>query len=463
MIPYTYGDSNDNLLKSTKYSDVICVVDVSFGEDTYKIMKGWKDKGKDIIWIDHHKGVLEEADKWDIVIPGIRKIGTAACELTYNFFFGECPLIIKYLSAYDVWDKKRYDWDDVFNIQYAMRSKIGLCVYTMEKYINKQIDNMYVPGWEEKEIDKMIEIGKAITTFLFIKNKGEVKNYSFIGEIDGHRAICMNTLESNSTTFKSIDPEYMENENIEIMMPFAVLPNGLVKFSLYNEEGKPNCCNIANRFGGGGHAGAAGFQLKVDDKKFLNFLKTHKLVSDENKSLSTDIDERHPIPMYAEATKDKSNISVNGNDSFRYEIPLNNGTVSSIISLEEYKEEVLKFEEENGDKGRWFPYVRNDIALLPLTNPKMKEAFFKGEDMGGLLFNIKFDPLRKDGTIIDYLDVHPGDFVSQANPYEFERNIIVSGAKYEKGCIIYTGNSKDKFTISQEGKKTKNECNKKEG
>ena len=39
-----------------------------------------------------------------------------------------------------------------------------------------------------------------------------------------------------------------------------------------------DCGEIAKTFGGGGHKGAAGFQLSVDDKRFLNFMLNHKLM-----------------------------------------------------------------------------------------------------------------------------------------------------------------------------------------
>lgn len=40
-----------------------------------------------------------------------------------------------------------------------------------------------------------------------------------------------------------------------------------------------DCCEVSKRFGGGGHAGAAGFVLDVTDIRFREFIEKHKLIS----------------------------------------------------------------------------------------------------------------------------------------------------------------------------------------
>lgn len=274
LCPYTYGDSMDEFKKEAEDSKVICVLDVSFGKDTFQIIKDWFEKGKGVIWMDHHKGILEEAESWPIYIPGKREIGTAACKLTYDYLFGSCPMIIEYLSAYDTWNKSVFDWEEVMNIQYAMRAEIGLNVYKMQDFI-EDIDF-------DDELGQLSELkakGKAIRDFLAVKNRGEVENYSFIGEIDGEKALFMNTLEFNSTTFDSKTPDWLDGKNIKFLASFAIQPNRLTRISLYQTGGKfdVDCCEMAKRFGGGGHKGAAGFQINVDDERFVEFLKTHRI------------------------------------------------------------------------------------------------------------------------------------------------------------------------------------------
>lgn len=40
-----------------------------------------------------------------------------------------------------------------------------------------------------------------------------------------------------------------------------------------------DCCEVSKRFGGGGHAGAAGFVIDVSSDQFKDFLENHKLTS----------------------------------------------------------------------------------------------------------------------------------------------------------------------------------------
>lgn len=264
LIGWTYGDPipelGSGILK-------VWILDVSFGEDHEKICGKWNMDCSEVIWIDHHKTAIPEHLMEEQGMEGIRRIGTAACELTWEYLYGPddyCYELIQYLSAYDAWNKERFDWNDVMAIQYAARARVGLNVDNMVHLIEAIGDNSA----------SIISEGKAILNFLANKNKGECTNYSFEGHIDGYNVVFMNTIEFNSTTFDSV---YNEDKH-DLMCPFAILPNGLVKFSLYSTKKYMDCGEIAKTFGGGGHKGAAGFQLSVDDKRFLNFMLNHKLV-----------------------------------------------------------------------------------------------------------------------------------------------------------------------------------------
>lgn len=267
LLGWTYGDPIPELSDGTLK---VWILDVSFGEDHEKICGKWNTNCSGVVWIDHHKTAIPEHLMEDQGMMGIRRIGTAACELTWEYLYGpddSCYEIIQYLSAYDVWDKNRFNWDDIMAIQYAIRARVGLdvdkmvdLIKAMEKYVSMGA-SLFVEG-------------DSIIKFLKIKNKEECTNYSFEGHIDGYNAIFMNTLEFNSITFDSV---YNEDKH-DLMCPFAVLPNGLVRFSLYSTKKYMDCGEIAKTFGGGGHKGAAGFQLSVDDKRFLNFMLNHKLV-----------------------------------------------------------------------------------------------------------------------------------------------------------------------------------------
>ena len=111
---------------------------------------------------------------------------------------------------------------------------------------------------------------------IFYRICNYVKCSAFEGSICGVKAVFMNTNVFNSNVFKSYQGEY------EVMVPFRYEKNGLVRFSIYaGNNDKVNCAEMAERFGGGGHKGAAGFQLDMEKEKdlqlFIGLLKTSEL------------------------------------------------------------------------------------------------------------------------------------------------------------------------------------------
>lgn len=256
---WTYGD---NL--SFDYADSMFIADVSFGEKHEEILHKWVDDDRNVVWCDHHKTAIFDKDGSPACsfVPGIRKIGKAACELVWEYLYPDrdVPELIQYLSAYDVWDKNRYDWDDVIALQYGVRAAVGLDV-------NKMKDLLY----GDYDVKSLMDSGRKILSFLSGKNREECNQFGFAGGVCGYTAICMNTLEFNSTSFES------KAYDFDLMVPFAILPNGKVRFSLYTASPDMDCSAIARAFGGGGHKGAAGFMLDVSDERVGRFFKEHEL------------------------------------------------------------------------------------------------------------------------------------------------------------------------------------------
>lgn len=133
LLPYNYGKEIPDV---NKY-DKVFVVDVSFGDRTIFLFDEWEDKGIDVTWIDHHKTAIEAVKEYNV--KGKRRIGTAACELTWEYLFDdiETPDVVKLLSAYDVWDHDRFEWSDVLSFQYGMRGYCGLDVDMVREVLNK--------------------------------------------------------------------------------------------------------------------------------------------------------------------------------------------------------------------------------------------------------------------------------------------------------------------------------------
>ena len=189
--------------------------------------------------------------------------------MVYHYLYNdEATILIKYLSTYDVWDKERFNWDLIMNIQYGVRARVGLDASKAVSLLSRTMSPTFIRDLATE--------GSVILSWTDQVNEGYVKCSAFEGTICGVKAVFMNTNVFNSNVFKSYNGEY------EIMVPFRYEKNGLVRFSIYADHNdKVNCAEMAERFGGGGHVGAAGFQLDShidkDINLFIKFLQTGKL------------------------------------------------------------------------------------------------------------------------------------------------------------------------------------------
>lgn len=280
-IPYSYEDDVKKVTSKVRDLDVVYVLDVSFGADSKTIFKDWLDEGKSLMWIDHHKGIIEDSKTWGFVVPGLRRVGVGASALASDLLMGKVPAIVRCLSDYDVWNKESgLGWDTVVAVQYALRSKIRLNVLIALSYLYDHFkENM-----KDNEIDlifyDLAKEGRAIINYMAGKNEQEVSAYSFEAYVDEVKVVAMNTTEFSSKVFDSLTPDWLDGRKIKALMPFCIMPSGKVRFSLYEcVEDSADCCEVSKRFGGGGHAGAAGFVIDVSSDQFKDFLENHKLTS----------------------------------------------------------------------------------------------------------------------------------------------------------------------------------------
>lgn len=196
---------------------------------------------KDITWIDHHKSAIEKYAHLNI--PGIQRIGTAACELCWEYFYPETfiPEVIILLGDYDVWK---------FAHKNTMLLQLGIRTY--DTSIESEMWDEWLLAWYNpiKEISR----GKTIQTYQDNFNKGIIKALSFFCEWEGYKLVCVNQGSTNSQIFDSVEEDY------DIMAPFSF--NGSEwRVSLYTKK-DIDVSVLAVKYGGGGHAQAAGFRCK---------------------------------------------------------------------------------------------------------------------------------------------------------------------------------------------------------
>ena len=229
--------------------DIVYAVDVSFSDHP------WVYTLPGLVWIDHHKTALEyeSANPWMKNIPGLRKIGKGACEFTWEYLFPdvECPELVKYLSAYDVWDKTRFPWVDTLMVEYGSKHIFSLSPV-------KLIDFLKANG----NLEELKKIGRILLSDKEKTGRSNLYNNGlYIHDFFGMRAMLLNTSSFSSLAFSS----YYNPEYFDVMIPFQISPDKKVRVSFYTENPDIDVSIVAEHFGGGGHKGAAGGMMSLEE------------------------------------------------------------------------------------------------------------------------------------------------------------------------------------------------------
>lgn len=219
---------------------------------------------KDLIWIDHHISVINEYDEKMKTgkykeIKGIRRVGTAAIELTWEYFYPDKPVPegIRLLALNDIFNLNS---DRVRPFEYAMQS---LGVNRPNSSIWAKLIN------NELNIDELVEKGKSILSWIHVRNYRLVRGLAFESRYNGLKCICANMPQGYSEFFDSVH----DIADYDFMVNFYMDKNNKWKMTFYTSKDNVDVSKIAAEFGGGGHQKAAGAS-KLDE--LPEFLKKHR-------------------------------------------------------------------------------------------------------------------------------------------------------------------------------------------
>lgn len=286
FIDYNYGQPIPDL---SEYDRVI-MCDISFSKE--EMEKLYWELRENFIWIDHHISAIKDFDIWNNRskrLEGFRDTNFSACELTWIYFFSHesMPEIVRLLGRYDCFGHKgTAEEQKVLEFQYGARQ----CISNYEEaysYLIKCIntnESEYLFLNAQAIVGSILEQGKAIYQYLCTEAKQTYKNgfgiqfrchEAFVREDKGQKLnnvpstlnfICINKERFNPINF-GID---YHKDGYDGCACFHYA-NGMWNFSLYNDNGKVDCSQIAKQYGGGGHKGASGF--KLNNEEFLNLIK----------------------------------------------------------------------------------------------------------------------------------------------------------------------------------------------
>ncbi len=210
-----------------------------------------------LTWIDHHKTAIEDAARAGLIIPGVRTVGLAACELAWGYFMPNLPVprAVRLLGRYDVWD---HGDAEVLPFQFGAKVLDLDPRGGADRGLWQELFKDHRP-----DVERIVENGQLILKY---KRHGDAKkaDNAFETRLGGLRVIAMNG-HGNSESFRSV----YARERHAAMVMFHMRRDGQWRVSVYSDNEDVDCGAICKARGGGGHKGAAGFITTEMPREFL--------------------------------------------------------------------------------------------------------------------------------------------------------------------------------------------------
>lgn len=214
----------------------------------------------DLTWIDHHVSVINEYDELMksgeyAPIKGIRQVGTAALVLTWSYFYPdqELPEGLRLLGLNDIYDLRD--------------RRVRPFEYAIQTYgVNRPTDKIWSMIMDNQlDIKATVEKGNAILSWVKHRNYRLVRGMAFESEFEGLRCICSNMAQGQSEFFDSLD----NIRDFDFMVNFFMNKKNKWNLTFYTAKNDVDVSKIAAKFGGGGHAKAAGASSLAELPAFL--------------------------------------------------------------------------------------------------------------------------------------------------------------------------------------------------
>lgn len=280
---WNYGEEVKEVWKE---NDEVIIVDICFDVPTMVLLRNqWAAGGVLVTWIDHHKTSLAESITHGFSdLPGIRVEGTpSAILLAFEHYNGGLSSRqgVELLSDYDSWQEWKTNWEsEIIPFQFGMRhynylkgiyNLMNMPLTTDEEIAVAQKEAEMLAGGFMNNcgpyVGQVKDVGRILVQYQDTTNQIAARR-AFSFRWKGLTFACLNHGGVNSQVFDSV-PFLFDGA-----MLFSY--DGRInkwKFSLYGInkglEGtrtKPGKSPVdfsvfAKEMGGGGHAGACGFEV----------------------------------------------------------------------------------------------------------------------------------------------------------------------------------------------------------
>lgn len=181
----------------------------------------------------------------------------------------EIPEVLEIVSAWDAWDVKSIWREDSILFNAAMVSRMDRSCLKMDKDEARMrlVQNGLLEMLRNADaVRDAVQEGRLIQEH----NEGQwarTARNAYTIHWEGCRLLCLNARGSSLVTKTVYDPEQHEG-----VVMWGINRDGKVSVSFYNEhvtDSSPDFSEIAKKYGGGGHKGAAGCVMSKIPPEFL--------------------------------------------------------------------------------------------------------------------------------------------------------------------------------------------------
>lgn len=240
FVPVQYGKDTWNP-GDVREASAVYVVDFTF-PDMEKLAEV---AGNKLVWIDHHRTAMEQhMELWESDVEGNRSLELSGCELTWNYLqdASYMPHAVQYIGDRDMWE-------------FELRNTKAFCA-AAHAIIEDADDSAWFRLLDKYDAETTTEFIKIGETLLKAQERRvhALFNSGTDCEMFGHRCRVINATSDISEVGEYVcqRPEY------ELAVMWFVTAGRLV-VSLRSDA--VDCAEIAEKYGGGGHVGAAGFTV----------------------------------------------------------------------------------------------------------------------------------------------------------------------------------------------------------
>ena len=277
--PVNYSKKDYEHFATITEEDIVYIVDYSFTTAaTMQDLKVFCETARSVIWIDHHDSsmeVVKELERHPFDYHWVKNLhylvskqgsGAWLCywwishisdpdsDMSANRFYGflqteyPIPFWVQLVSDYDTFGGKYKPQSDYFKLAYDMQHDREL---HFDYYLLFEAQ-----GRSDKVADllnKDLETGKILKNYIDSDNAAYLKAHGYESKLPDGRPIYVVNRKSNSWIFGDLYEKY------GVVVVYAY--NGTeYNYSMYSCDPEFSAAEFAERFGGGGHKGAAGWR-----------------------------------------------------------------------------------------------------------------------------------------------------------------------------------------------------------